>query len=133
MEPSDFATRDEFEGLSDEEALAYFERLRDTLMEKLKSAHPFTQVEFAEHYYDVLEWTLPPEDYERLVRRPLSDTLFENVEVMRDALLRVLASPDVPASEKQKILPRLDQVLWMTEHKRDLDDLAETGDHGKDD
>jgi hypothetical protein len=68
MGPAEFPTRDEFERLSEDEQFAHLEKLRKEIDDARTDTSRLLEV--TKHWSDIAEWTLEPEEYERLVRMP---------------------------------------------------------------
>lgn len=130
MEPSDFLTRDEFDQLSAEEAARYAESLARAVREAEKNpdAAPDYRVAVTSHWLAVVEWVLPPEEFDRRVRRVMWDELWGHADEIVRTWEELLASPEVPETEKPKIRERLAQARDILEHKRSLDEWGASTD-----
>jgi len=128
MEPSDFLTCREFELLSEEEAGRYVEQLNAavrtaTAGEPSKDAA--RSLAFLNHWMDVAEWVVPPEEYER-GRQLVWDFLWERAEELPQVWEELLANPALPEPERSKVETLLEQARAVAEHKRSLAELDDT-------
>jgi hypothetical protein len=122
VEPDEFLTRDEFENLSDDEQGAYY----DEVSQELRTASGTEidrQLAIAEHWCEILEWTLEPEEYERLIRRPLWNERWERAEQLATVYRKALASGELTAEEQQTAEAGLRETEDLIAHKRDLENL----------
>jgi hypothetical protein len=130
MEPLDFLTRGEFERLSDEEAGRYVERL-DAAFKTVTTGQPSKDaarsLAVLNHWADVQEWVLPPEELDR-GRRFVWDFLWERAEQIPGMWEKLLAHPEFPESERTRVEALLEQARGVAEHKRSLAELKETPD-----
>jgi len=126
VERDGFITQEAFEALSEEWQAGYVTAFMPSFRRVVDSdgAHAL-KLDFIQHYYDLMEWLLPPEEYDKLVKTPMWNAAFENAELMLDALEEGLASPDVPDSGKAGLPAMIQAVKAMIQHKRDLDELPE--------
>jgi hypothetical protein len=75
-----FLSREEFERLSDDEALACIEFFEEELDRTLNAEQHDLQrfLDVDAHWCEVAEWVLEPAEYEKLVTRPAWDSLWDN-------------------------------------------------------
>ncbi len=119
MDEHDYLSREDFERLTDEEQLAYYQDVRVELDEETVGA----RLARMSHIYDIAEWMMPGEEIVRLISLPLWNMAWENVEMIEATLVEAIASGKLSGDEltsAQKILERARQVL---QEKRDLENL----------
>jgi hypothetical protein len=123
VEPHEFLSKDEFEALSDDEALAYVQRFHPALDAALKSGDVDRVLPFSEHLADLVEWTQSPEDYTRMVALPFWNAQWENIDKFVETLEELSASPELDESDRRFAAESLERARAIQEHKRGLEDL----------
>jgi hypothetical protein len=124
MEPSEFLSRDQFEKLPEEEAIAYMERVGREMHDAIDSGEKTARtLAFTEHYVDLAEWTLSPEDFERWIKRPSWEAVWDNAEEMLATLERLSESEELSEAERRDALERAEQFRALAQHKRDIESL----------
>ncbi len=76
-----------------------------------------------QHIYDIADWTLEPEEVDRLLRRPLWDHLWENADEWVARLRALTVSDQLSEPEKEKARAILEQFEAVLGHKRDMESL----------
>lgn len=124
MDPTDFLSREEFERLSEEDAERYTEDVAAGFVSAEGAGDEERLVSFAIHQLDLAEWTLPAEEYERLIREPLWDAAWANAQTFRESLEQHLASAELTAAERSRVLALVEHARTIEEHKRSLEELG---------
>lgn len=129
MEPDEFITREAFSALTEDERAAYMAGFVVELGPLLhdEERDDSRALDFISHYFNLLEWTSTPEEYERDVRSKLWDTTWANAEVML-AALEGYEDPSLTDAERADLAARIESVRAIIEHKGNLTALDETTD-----
>ncbi len=123
MEPDEFITREAFERLSEEERNRYvigFTVALGPILDRPVNVDAQRQLDYITHYLDLVEWVLPPEEYEQMVKLPMWNAAWENAETMKRALEGTRDNLDPGPRRAGRGRGKLDAVKLMIEHKRNL-------------
>ncbi len=117
MEPADFLSEAKLKSLTEEEQLAYLERLLSAIKASAKADE---RLALYGHVINFSAWLTPPEDHDRHVRQPLWSTLVEIADQLVPIFEQGLASGQpVPPGAPEA----LKKLRHMAELKRDLNKL----------
>jgi hypothetical protein len=126
LESFRFLTRIEFEALSDEDALTYFDRLQTELDAAARDRTGITRrLDLIAHLEEVVGWVLTSDEFYKLVTRPSWDRYWAHAEEIAASLERALSSPELSDDERCRASALLANVHEVLEHKRSLDSLDE--------
>jgi hypothetical protein len=123
MPPFEFLTRSEVELLSEEDLEEYLARVREAADDANSSADD--RITATGHYFNVLEWTLPPDEFDLQVRRPIWDRLWEDAESQLARLNELVVSEDISEADRALLLARIEQARAVVEHKQSLNELED--------
>lgn len=125
MEPAEFLDRGGFESLDADERPAYLARFMAALKVALETAPASRQLAFISHYLDISEWTMPPEEFDQVVRSRLWEAMWENAETAL-AVLDCAVESDDPEWGAWAAA-NVESVRAIVDHKRALEELPEAG------
>jgi hypothetical protein len=122
MSPDDFFTRDEFEACDESDRARYMIQVLNSLGLARGRNDVDTLVAVAKHYREVLVWTLPPEEYDRIVRTSVPGEAWENAACTRDVLEGALERGDEPTDGRELAQDLLESTRTVQPRKQEPDD-----------
>jgi hypothetical protein len=129
LEPHEFISREDFDALDERARTAYVSRFAVALgpifNDNAGEVDASTKLDYIKHYFDVMEWMLPPDEYDKQVRTPLWETAWENAEEIRASVAGAATGTDLDDDERAHAEQLLQSVQAMVEHKRGLDELPD--------
>ena len=124
VEPEDFVSEAEFAELSEADQASYMIRFMASLGPVLaKTGEEELTLDYIQHYFNLMEWALPPEEFDRLVKSRLWDEMWNSADLMRGVFERVRDDPSASVEERLEATERLAALDAVAQHKADIDRL----------
>jgi hypothetical protein len=127
MAPSQLLSREEFDLLPDDEAATYVEQFM-ALYGQASPEDASRWLALTHHYVELLEWVVPPDEYERDVRLRFWDVIWEDPKSLLESLEQLGESTELSESKRAEVRARIDEVQAHVEQKRSHADFDEPHD-----